>query len=89
MAAEAEALVGRDRKYRILSSFRASLTPLSRFMVVASPSNAFALTNRIVMHPSSGFREGDHVLVKDSFPMTVKYTRVIHSTLKHSNKSID
>lgn len=89
VAAEAEALVGRDRKYHILSSFRASQTPLSRFLVVASPSNAFALTNRIVMHPSSGFREGDHVLVKDSFPMTVKYARVFHGTLKHSDKSID
>ena len=45
----------------------------SSYLVVSCPSNVLALTNRIIMHPASGFRDGDHVLVKDNFPMTVKY----------------
>ncbi|PAV21243.1 vesicular-fusion SEC18 [Pyrrhoderma noxium] len=42
------------------------------FEVVASPNNALALSNCIILHPNSGFREGDHVLVKNDFPLTVK-----------------
>ncbi|OCB85381.1 AAA-domain-containing protein [Sanghuangporus baumii] len=43
------------------------------FQVVSCPSDALALTNRLILHPQSGFRDGDHVLVKDAFPATVKY----------------
>ncbi|KAL5487716.1 SEC18 [Sanghuangporus weigelae] len=41
--------------------------------VVSCPSDALALTNRLILHPQSGFRDGDHVLVKDAFPATVKH----------------
>ncbi|KAI5114678.1 hypothetical protein M0805_000581, partial [Coniferiporia weirii] len=42
------------------------------FTVVSCPSDTLALTNRIILHPQAGFRDGDHILLKDSFPLTVK-----------------
>ncbi|KIY52313.1 vesicular-fusion protein SEC18 [Fistulina hepatica ATCC 64428] len=39
------------------------------FIVVASPNDALALTNRLVVHPSD-FQQGQHVLVKHEFSVT-------------------
>lgn len=47
------------------------------FEVVSCPSNTLALLNRIVLHPNSGFRDGDHVLVKGMFPLTVKLDKAL------------
>ena len=66
--AEAEDRVG---KFSYLCSPVVVLTSC-RFEVVSSPNNALALSNCIILHPNSGFREGDHVLVKNDFPLTVK-----------------
>jgi hypothetical protein len=45
---------------------------LPSFNVTQSPSSSYALLNRIAFHPQAGFRDGDHVLVKDRYPLTVK-----------------
>lgn len=49
-----------------------TLTVGYSFVVVQSPSSTYALLNRIAFHPQAGFRDGDHVLVKDRYPLTVK-----------------
>lgn len=48
------------------------LTTHSSFSVAQCPSNSLALSNRLIFHPLCGLREGEHVLVKDQFPLTVK-----------------
>ncbi|TCD70005.1 transport between ER and Golgi ATPase protein [Steccherinum ochraceum] len=40
------------------------------FGVVSSPSDALALSNRLIVHPSD-FHKGQHVIVKQQFPITV------------------
>ncbi|CCM00433.1 uncharacterized protein FIBRA_02465 [Fibroporia radiculosa] len=42
------------------------------FGVAGSPNDLLALSNRIIVHPSD-FPEGQHVLVKQAFPLTVKH----------------
>ncbi|KAH9174510.1 AAA-domain-containing protein [Lactarius sanguifluus] len=42
------------------------------FAVHPSPSDILALSNRLIVHPSD-FRDGEHVLVKGEFPLTVKH----------------
>ncbi|KAF8267436.1 AAA-domain-containing protein [Lactarius quietus] len=42
------------------------------FAVQPCPSDALALTNRLIVHPSD-FKDGEHVLVKGEFPLTVKH----------------
>ncbi|KDQ64451.1 hypothetical protein JAAARDRAFT_28082 [Jaapia argillacea MUCL 33604] len=42
------------------------------FTVVACPSDALALTNCLVVHPSD-FNQGQHVLVKSQFPVTIRH----------------
>ncbi|KAF8461829.1 vesicular-fusion protein SEC18 [Russula ochroleuca] len=42
------------------------------FAVQSSPSNDLALTNCLIVHPSD-FKDGEHVLVKDDFPLTVRH----------------
>ena len=44
---------------------------LSSFGVVGSPSEAFALTNCLAVHPSD-FQSGQHVLLNGLFPITVR-----------------
>ncbi|KAL0950212.1 hypothetical protein HGRIS_010202 [Hohenbuehelia grisea] len=44
----------------------------SQFDVVSCPSDALALTNCLIVHPAD-FQEGQHVLVKGSFPLTVRH----------------
>ncbi|EJD01552.1 AAA-domain-containing protein [Fomitiporia mediterranea MF3/22] len=44
----------------------------NRDAIVQCPSDALALTNKLILHPQAGFRDGDHVIVKDAFPATVK-----------------
>lgn len=53
-------------------------TRSSAHAVVACPTPALALTNRLIIHRDSGFRDGDHVLVRDAFPLTVKYVGHSH-----------
>lgn len=67
----AEELEGNYIVYRLKKDFIIS-QPLS-FLVVSCPSDALALTNKLILNPQSGFRDGDHVLVKDAFPVTIKY----------------
>ncbi|KAJ7715218.1 vesicular-fusion protein SEC18 [Mycena olivaceomarginata] len=43
---------------------------IGSFNVEGSPSNALALSNRLVVHPSD-FQQGQHVLCKGQFPVTV------------------
>ena len=42
------------------------------FSVQPAPSDILALSNRLIVHPSD-FNDGEHVLVKGEFPLTVKY----------------
>ncbi|KAI0287605.1 hypothetical protein BC826DRAFT_1043220 [Russula brevipes] len=42
------------------------------FAVQACPSDALALTNCLIVHPAD-FRDGEHVLVKGEFPITVRH----------------
>ncbi|KAN0140525.1 AAA domain containing protein [Lactarius tabidus] len=42
------------------------------FSVQPAPSDTLALSNRLIVNPSD-FRDGEHVLVKGEFPLTVKY----------------
>ncbi|KAG6828494.1 hypothetical protein H0H92_007810 [Tricholoma furcatifolium] len=42
------------------------------YWVVASPSDALALTNCIIVHPSD-FQQGQHVLLKGSFALTTRH----------------
>ncbi|KAG5650118.1 hypothetical protein H0H81_000615 [Sphagnurus paluster] len=42
------------------------------FVVAGSPSDALALTNCLIVHPSD-FQQGQHVLVKGSFSLTVRH----------------
>ncbi|KAI9453475.1 AAA-domain-containing protein [Lactarius psammicola] len=42
------------------------------FAVQPAPSDILALTNRLIVHPSD-FKDGEHVLVKGEFPLTVKH----------------
>ncbi|KAH9023079.1 AAA-domain-containing protein [Lactarius pseudohatsudake] len=42
------------------------------FAVHPSPSDILALSNRLIVHPSD-FKDGEHVLVKGEFPLTVKH----------------
>ncbi|RDB20001.1 Vesicular-fusion protein sec18 [Hypsizygus marmoreus] len=44
----------------------------SSFEVVGSPSDALALTNCLIVHPSD-FQQGQHVLVKGAFALTVRH----------------
>lgn len=51
--------------------------------VVASPSDALALTNCLIVHPSD-FAPGTHVLVNRSFALTVRYVAT-HKTMRGLN----
>lgn len=64
----------------ILRSFHSPLNPQHSFSVQPAPSDTLALSNRLIVHPSD-FRDGEHVLVKGEFPLTVKYVPV-HSSLR-------
>ncbi|OCH95930.1 AAA-domain-containing protein [Obba rivulosa] len=44
----------------------------STFGVVAAPSDALALTNCLIVHPAD-FQQGEHVLVKQQYPLTVRH----------------
>jgi predicted secreted protein len=50
------------------------------FSVQPAPSDTLALSNRLIVNPSD-FRDGEQVLVKGDFPLTVKYVHV-HSALQ-------
>ena len=41
------------------------------FGVVSSPSDSLALSNCLIVHPAD-FQQGQHVLVKNSFPCTTR-----------------
>jgi len=47
---------------------------MKSFGIVAAPSEAFALTNCLAVHPSD-FQDGTHVLVNGAYPLTVRYVR--------------
>ncbi|KZT71500.1 vesicular-fusion protein SEC18 [Daedalea quercina L-15889] len=49
-------------------------TPQSRgsYGVVSAPSDALALSNCLIVHPSD-FQQGQHVLVKQQFPLTARH----------------
>ncbi|TDL29667.1 AAA-domain-containing protein [Rickenella mellea] len=55
------------------SAYNTSSSRGGGFMVVACPSNTLALSNRLIVHPQSGVRDGEHFLIKDKFPVTVKF----------------
>ncbi|KAJ6482822.1 vesicular-fusion protein SEC18 [Mycena vitilis] len=64
---------GMDRGYQQQSPSRvAPPAGGGSFNVEGSPSNPLALTNRLVVHPSD-FRNGEHVLCKGEFPITVTH----------------
>ncbi|KAH9959823.1 AAA-domain-containing protein [Russula dissimulans] len=42
------------------------------FLVKSSPSDSLALTNCLIVHPAD-FKNGEHVLVKGEFPLTVRH----------------
>ncbi|KZT05630.1 AAA-domain-containing protein [Laetiporus sulphureus 93-53] len=44
----------------------------STFVVASAPSDALALSNCLIVHPSD-FTQGQHVLVKQAFPLTTKH----------------
>lgn len=43
-----------------------------RYAVVSSPSDALALSNCLIVHPSD-FSSGQHVFVKQQYPLTTRY----------------
>ena len=45
--------------------------PQYSFTVQSSPSDTLALTNCLIVHPAD-FKDGEHVLVKGEFPLTVR-----------------
>ena len=47
-------------------------TSLDSHAVVRAPSDALALSNCLVVHPSD-FSSGQHVFVKQQYPMTTRY----------------
>lgn len=47
----------------------------SSYGVVSAPSDALALTNCLIVHPSD-FQQGQHVLVKGGFALTVRYVQL-------------
>jgi vesicle-fusing ATPase len=57
-----------------LQLFCLRLTEVNSFVVVGSPSDALALTNCLVVHPSD-FAQGTHVLVNNNFPLSVRYVK--------------
>lgn len=44
--------------------------------VASAPSDALALSNCLIVHPSD-FQQGQHVLVKQQFPLTTRYASVL------------
>ena len=48
---------------------------LSSYGVVSAPSDALALSNCLIVHPGD-FQQGQHVLVKQQFPLTTRYASV-------------
>ena len=52
-----------------------SANPNYSFTVQACPSDPLALSNCLIVHPAD-FRDGEHVLVKDNFPLTVRYSHI-------------
>jgi hypothetical protein len=55
----------------IFSDLPQLLKPEHSFAVQPCPSDILALSNRLIVHPSD-FKDGEHVLVKGEFPLTVK-----------------
>ena len=45
----------------------------SRYGIVNAPSEAAAMSNCIMVHPSD-FRDGQHVLIKGGFVLTARYS---------------
>ena len=75
MAVEALPLPS-DRGERVFHLIHNSLlhafTSLDSYSVVSVPSDALALSNCLVVHPSDFF-SGQHVFVKQQYPMTTRY----------------
>lgn len=47
------------------------ISPSFSFGVVGCPSDGLALSNCLIVHPSD-FPQGQHVLVKQAFPLTTR-----------------
>ena len=58
--------------YLIHNSLLYAFTSLDSYAVVSVPSDALALSNCLVVHPSD-FSSGQHVFVKQQYPMTTRY----------------
>lgn len=59
-------------KYAAVIAFSCLTDQSPRFSVVQCPSTELALSNRLILHSHCGFEDGEHVLVKEQFPLTVK-----------------
>jgi vesicle-fusing ATPase len=67
-----------------MSNYPTDVVLIHSFGVVSSPSDALALSNCLIVHPSD-FQQGQHVLVKGNFPCTTRSVFTYTGHIQHSD----